>query len=44
MSEQACILTTLTIAHNFANEPNVFLGLNHKQVSNINPSAGFVDN
>ena len=44
MSAKACILTTLTTAHNFANEPTVFLGLNHMQVSNINSSAGFVDN
>ena len=33
MPEQVCILITLTIAHTFANEPNVFLGLNHMQVS-----------
>lgn len=44
MSEQACILSTLTTAHNFANEPTVFVGLNHMQVSNINSSAGFVEN
>ena len=45
MPEQVCILITLTIAHTFANEPNVFLGLNHFQVSKkISPIAGFVAN
>ena len=44
MLKQACILISLTTAHTFACESNVFLWLSHTQVLKINPIVGFVAN
>ena len=44
MLAQARIRMTLTIAHIFASETGVFLALNHKQFSKINPIVGFMAN